>query len=151
VGRRLILETTFLVDLEREIRRGAAGAAFRWLEGHRADELYLTFTVAGELACGSSLSERERWQAFVAPFRILPATPDVSWEYGKTFRYLADNGRLIGANDLWIAATALANEMPVVTRNAEHYRRVPGLTVVDYEVETDRDSPLTPPPASSPR
>ena len=128
----MILETTFLIDLERERRRGAEGAAVRWLESHGEDELYLTFTVAGELACGSSLAERERWQAFVAPFRVLPATPDVCWEYGKAFRYLHDNGRLIGANDLWIAATAIANDMALVTRNPEHYRRVPGLTVLEY-------------------
>ena len=79
MGHGLILETTFLIDLERDLRRGAQGAAIRWLEGHVEDELYLTFTVVGELACGASLAERERWQAFIAPFRVLPATPDVCW------------------------------------------------------------------------
>lgn len=132
MGRGLILETTFLVDLERELRRGEQGAAMNWLEGHASDELYLTFTVAGELACGMSLSARDRWEAFLAPFRVLPSTPDVCWEYAKAFRYLKDNGRLIGANDLWIAATALASDMAVVTKNMEHYRRVPGLSVVEY-------------------
>jgi predicted nucleic acid-binding protein len=39
---------------------------------------------------------------------------------------------LIGSNDLWIAATALAYGMPVVTHNVEHYRRVPGLEVMAY-------------------
>lgn len=63
----------------------------------------------------------------LAPFHILPATPDVCWEYGRAYRYLQENGRLIGGNDLWIAATALANRMPVVTKNVEHYKRVPGL------------------------
>jgi predicted nucleic acid-binding protein len=38
----------------------------------------------------------------------------------------------IGANDLWIAAAALAYGMPVVTRNLEHYRRVPDLQVEAY-------------------
>jgi tRNA(fMet)-specific endonuclease VapC len=61
-----------------------------------------------------------------------PSTPDVCWEYGKAHRYLSDNGRLIGTNDLWIAATALSSDMGVVTRNTEHYRRVPGLTVIEY-------------------
>jgi tRNA(fMet)-specific endonuclease VapC len=132
VGRGLILETTFLIDLERELHRKEKGAAVGWLERHADEELYLTFTVAGELACGAGLSARDRWEALLAPFRVLLSTPDVCWEYGKAFRYLKDNDRLIGTNDLWIAATALANDMAVVTRNAEHFRRVPGLTVVEY-------------------
>ena len=41
-------------------------------------------------------------------------------------------GLLIDANDLWIAATALAFEMPVVTRNERHFARVPGLDVIGY-------------------
>jgi predicted nucleic acid-binding protein len=39
---------------------------------------------------------------------------------------------LIGANDLWIAATGLAYRMPIVTRNVELYRRVPNLQVITY-------------------
>lgn len=62
----------------------------------------------------------------------LALTPDVAWEYGKAFRYLRGDGRLIGANDLWIAAAGLAYGMGVITRNVERYRRVPGLEVVSY-------------------
>lgn len=131
MGRSLILETTFLIDLEREHHR-SAGHAVAFLEANEGARLYLPFVVAGELAAGVSLSSRTRWESFLAPFFVLPSTPDVSWEYGRAFRYLKDNGRLIGGNDLWIAATALAYGMPVVTRNVEHYRRVPGLEVEEY-------------------
>lgn len=132
MGRALILETSFLIDLEREHHRGAPGPAIAFLEAHEDARLYLPFIVAGELAAGTSLADRARWEAFLAPFYVLASTADVSWEYGRAYRYLQDNGRLIGGNDLWIAATALAYRMPVVTRNVEHYRRVPGLEVEAY-------------------
>lgn len=132
MGARLILETTFLVDLERERRRGVDGPAQEALARLTSDRLFVTFTVAGELAAGASLSDRAAWQSFLAPFHVLPCTPDVCWEYGKVFRHLQQNGLPIGTNDLWIAATGLAHGMPVVTANAEHYRRVPGLEVVGY-------------------
>lgn len=132
MGRPLILETTFLVDLEREHQRGRPGRAVTFLEDHSDARLYLTFTIAGELAAGTSLSDRSRWETFLGPFYVLPSTADVSWEYGRAWQYLRDNGRLIGSNDLWIAATALAYRMPVVTRNVEHYRRVPGVEVQEY-------------------
>ncbi len=131
MGEPLILETTFLIDLEREAGRGR-GAAQSLLELHGENLLYITPTIAGELAAGSSIQDRERWAAFISPFIVLPLTDDVAWHYGQTYRYLRVNGLLIGANDLWIAATGIAYGMPVVTRNVSHFRRVPGLDVLSY-------------------
>ena len=132
MGRPLILETTFLIDLEREHHRGKPGAAVDFLEANDDARLYLPFVVAGELAAGISMREKPRWEGFLGPFYVLPSTREVSWHYGRAYRHLHDNGRLIGANDLWIGATGLAYHMPVVTRNLEHFRRVPGLEVETY-------------------
>ena len=132
MGQALILETTFLVDLERELNHGKDGPAQNFLEDHGQDRLYITPTIAGELAAGISLAGRAEWEAFVHPFKILPANEEVAWQYGQLYRYLRDNGMLIGANDLWIASAGVAYAMPVVTRNQRHYRRIPGLTVADY-------------------
>jgi predicted nucleic acid-binding protein len=128
----LILETTFLIDLERELNVSSPGAAQQFLGEHESVSLFTTFTVAGEMAVGFSVDARTRWERYVDPFRILPCTTDVCWRYGQTFRYLQANGLLIGANDLWIAATALAFQKPVVTKNERHYGRVPGLRVLTY-------------------
>jgi predicted nucleic acid-binding protein len=132
VGEALILETSFLIDLEREHAKGAPGRAVSFLEAHEDARLYLTFTVAGELAAGVSLSERKAWEEFLGPFYALPSNADVCWEYGRAYRYLQANGRLIGTNDLWIAATAIAYRMPLVTANAKQFERVPGLEVRKY-------------------
>lgn len=132
MGRALVLETTFLVDLEREHRHGTPTGAVDFLERMDGARLYLPAIVAGELAAGASMSNRGRWEAFLSPFFLLPVTPDVAWEFGRAARYLRGMGQLIGTNDLWIAATALANRMPVVTRNVEHFRRVPHLDVESY-------------------
>jgi tRNA(fMet)-specific endonuclease VapC len=138
VGRSLILDTSFLIDFERENNRGRSGPAIVFLEANEDARLYITFTIAGELAAGLSLADRGRWEEFLAPFHILALNAEVSWEYGRACRYLQENGRLIGANDLWIAATALAHGMPILTRNVEHFRRVPGLQVENYQ-QADRD------------
>jgi predicted nucleic acid-binding protein len=132
VDRSLILETTFLIDLEREHNRGVAGGAVAYLEANPSASLYLPFVVPGELAAGVSLANRKQWEAFLAPFYLLPHTPDVSWEFGRTYRHLRGTGKSIGTNDLWIAATALAYQMPIVTRNAEHFARVPHLEIETY-------------------
>ena len=128
----LILETRFLVDLERELIADAPGPAQLFLEAHQAQKLHITFTIAGELAAGPRMNERSTWDEWVSPFEVIPCTPEVSWRHGRLDRYLRENGLLIAANDLWIAATALAFEIPVVTRDEKHFARVPGLNVIGY-------------------
>lgn len=128
-----LLDTTFVIDLERELRRQDPGPAHGFLTTQGAAPLYLSFTVAGELAAGESLAEKGRWKTLVGHFRILESSPEVSWRYGALYRYLKTNGLLIGGNDLWIAATALAHDLPLVTRNEGHFRRIPDLAVVTYD------------------
>lgn len=132
MGRALILESAFLRDLERTHRRGVPGGALEFLEANQDARLYLPFVVAGEIASGISMRDRARWEAFLAPYYVLPVTPEVSWQYGRAFRHLRDNRIPIDRSELWIAATGLAYEMPVVTRNVEHFKRVPGLEVESY-------------------
>jgi predicted nucleic acid-binding protein len=132
MGEALILETTFLIDLEREQRRARPGRALDFLEANHDARYYVTFTTAGELAAGLTMADRDVWEAFLGPLFLLASTPGVSWEYGRAYRHLQKNRQLIGANDLWIAATALAYGMPVVTDNIAHYERVPGLDVRSY-------------------
>lgn len=128
----LILETTFLVDLEREALRGEEGSAFSFLSERADARLCITLVTAGELACGPRLGARKRWDALVGRFEILEPGVDGAWRYGQMWRYLRDNGLLIGTNDLWIAATALVHGLPLVTRNDAEFRRVPELEVLAY-------------------
>jgi tRNA(fMet)-specific endonuclease VapC len=128
----LILDTNFIITAEREARRGEAGRVDRFLASHPQESLFITFTVAGELACGQSASQRLDWEKLCRPFSVLPWTKEVSWQYGEIYRSLASAGQLIGTNDLWIAATALVNGMGVVTSNLQEFERVPGLSVIGY-------------------
>ena len=43
----LILETTFLIDLERELGRGGDGSAQRFLKSHATCRLFITPTISG--------------------------------------------------------------------------------------------------------
>lgn len=128
----MILETTFLIDLERESLRSEPGPAHRFLAAHPREHLYITPTIAGELASGPRVDDRHRWQDFTSGFRVLAIDQNVCWEYGRAYRFLSKNGLLIGTNDLWIAATALAHHQPLVTRNRRHYQRVPELELLEY-------------------
>lgn len=128
----MILETTFLVDLEREARRGESGPAFGFLDGIPQTRLSITLVSAGEMAAGLDGRDRTAWDRLFQRFDVVAPDREVAWRYGRLYRTLQEKGTPIGANDLWIAATALAHEMPLVTRNTAEFGRVPELKVVGY-------------------
>ena len=128
----LILDTSFVVTAEREARRGVRGRADTFLTRRLGEAFFITFTVAGELACGESASARRDWERLCQSYPVLPWTMEISWHYGELYRTLSAGGHLIGTNDLWIAATALACGHGIVTGNLDEFRRVPGLVVETF-------------------
>jgi tRNA(fMet)-specific endonuclease VapC len=128
----LILDTSFIVAAERDAGRKIAGPAAKFLTAHPDERFFITFTVAGELACGHSASALDDWKRLCRPYAVIPWHRQISWQYGLTYRQLQKSGRLIGANDLWIAATAIVHQMAVVTNNVQDFRRVKGLSVVSF-------------------
>jgi predicted nucleic acid-binding protein len=128
----LILDTNFIIVAEREAKRGITTTIDRFFASRTKETFYITFTVAGELACGQSASPKRDWERLCRPYPILPWSGDVSWQYGEIYRTLAAKGHLIGTNDMWIAATALVHDMGVVTNNVDEFSRVPWLAVVSY-------------------
>ena len=126
----MIIDTNVLIWLERETRRGESGRATAFFESLTETRLCITPTIAGEIASGVSMNGRETWEKFLLPFELLSIGADAAWHYGCQFRALASGSQLIGGNDLWIAATALAHQLPVATGNTDEFRRVEGLSVV---------------------
>lgn len=63
---------------------------------------------------------------------ILPVEERVVRAWAAMRAYLAASGRGVNVNDLWIAATAAAHELPVVTQDRDYdaLSGVMGLTVI---------------------
>ncbi len=71
---------------------------------------------------------------FGSRFPSLPFDDRVARRYGKIRARLAKQGRLIGPNDLMIAAIAIANELTLVTHNTGEFSRVKNLRIEDWEL-----------------
>lgn len=69
---------------------------------------------------------------FLQPFEVVPADADVARHYALLRAGLETRGEIIGPNDLWIAATALAWGATLVTGNTREFRRVPRLHVENW-------------------
>ena len=68
----------------------------------------------------------------VAGAAILPVEARVARGWAAMRAYLAASGRGVGANDLWIAAHALAAGLILVTNNEKEFRRVRRLKVQNW-------------------
>ena len=62
----------------------------------------------------------------------LPIDEAVSRAWAQMRAYVQASGRKVGVNDMWIAATAAANEIPVLTQDGDFdaLNGVAGLTVI---------------------
>ena len=126
------IDTSLLIDLQRSPRNAQRKRAYSWLEAHSSTVLKIPAVVLGEFSAGFTNSDDEQLVSLRQRHEILEIGPLEAGCYGRIYREMKRLGTLIGGNDLWIAATALVADLPLVTRNVEHFGRVEGLTIEPY-------------------
>lgn len=101
--------------------------------------LCLSSIVLGELAFGAEKSayaerNRARLTELAQRLPLVGIDADTAQHYARTRAHLERQGLPIGANDLWIAAQALALDATLVTDNQREFQRVPGLKLDNWLV-----------------
>lgn len=127
----LVLDTCILIHAE---RHGALD--FSPWASH--GDAFISAITVSELLVGvhraDSDARRARRSAFVeAILAQLPAldfTTETARVHAGLFATLSQQGQMIGAHDLIIAATALLHDCVVLTTNAAEFAQVPGLDVL---------------------
>ena len=127
----LLFDTCFLIDLEREMRRGA-GPAHAFLVDNATSHPWVSWTVVGEFAEGFGDIRDRACAAMLSRFDVVAMDEATAGHYARITGTLRRKRQIIGTNDLWIAAAALASGFSLVTNNAAHFSRVAGLKVVGY-------------------
>lgn len=126
-----LLDANIVSDLIRHPQGHAARRARA-----AADALCLSVIVAAELryGCAKKGSARltERVEAVLAEIPVLPWAQPADVAYGMLRAGLEAEGRLIGGNDLLIAAHALALDATLVTANKGDFSRIRGLVVENW-------------------
>jgi tRNA(fMet)-specific endonuclease VapC len=125
----LLLDTTFLVDAERE------HADLDGVLDDEDDVAVAAITVA-ELLVGvelASASHRDKREAFVedlmSSLPVIPYDLSIAQEHAKLLAAVKRAGRPRGAHDLMIAATARATKRAVVTADPSAFDDLPGVEV----------------------
>ena len=98
----------------------------------------LCSVVKAELLWGAYKSQNrvdttQRLADFFSEFESLAFDDSAAEAYGRIRGELEKRGTPIGANDLLIAAIAIANNATLVTNNTREFSRVPGLHWESWE------------------
>lgn len=127
----VLIDTDMLVDLERGVANPEVESAIG------GEDRAISVITVSELLHGvhrASGAQRAQRSAFVEHLlngmQAIEITEQIARVHADTWAQLAVEGQLIGAHDLWIAATALAHGMGLATGNAGEFERVPGLRVI---------------------
>jgi len=132
------LDTSFLVDLLREQRRNRFGPASEYLETLPEGEVLVASVhvvcelMAGAHAAGPPPGDAARISRLCDALAISYPDGRFAGVYGRLLAGLRAAGVSVDTMDLLIATAAVLEEAPLVTGNARHFAKVPGLRVVGY-------------------
>ena len=111
-----VLDTNFLIARWRE---GEGGPASVWLIANANLILGIPWIVKAEFLRGAEIAghDRQAIRDFLKRFPTVWPDEDTLEIYASLYSTLKKRNELIGPNDLWIAASALQNSVPLVSKN----------------------------------
>ena len=128
----LMIDTCIFISAEKENKSLNFN---QWLEYGNA---CISAITASELLVGVYRADNEKKkvrrsafvEAILSGLPILNFTLETARIHAEISTYLIKQGRVIGAHDLLIAATALSHGCALLTHNQNEFKRVPGLRIL---------------------
>ena len=128
----VLIDTNIIIDFERQV------SSFEQHIRKRKNELfYISVISASELLHGVYRAVtpqiKARRLAFVEAvldqFPILEIDLTCARIHAQLWSHLAAKGKMVGLHDSWIAASCLAHNLVLITKNHKEFKRIPGLRV----------------------
>ena len=100
-------------------------------------QLVMSAITFGELYYGASKSNQRakalaQLEELIQDIPVEDLNPRAAQAYGEIRATLEMEGRLIGNNDLWIGAHAVALDLTLATNNEREFQRIAGLSVENW-------------------
>lgn len=126
-----LLDANFLISRWRD---GEKSAAARWLKANPDIVVGLPWIVKAEFLRGAAVAGHDPHQvhAFLDRFPVTWPDDQTLDLYAVQFAKLRAINALPGPHDLWIAASALQHQVPLVTRNTAQFEKIEGLRLESY-------------------
>ena len=133
------LDSTIFVDLlgragkaTKARAQAAMDRAFDPQHPHVTTRFNLAEMLSGVEGSTDPVAERQRVDFLMEDLPLLEFDDAATLQFAKLDSYLRRIGRPKGNMDLLIAAVAMANGEPLLTRNPRDFTDIPGLVVIPY-------------------
>ena len=132
----ILIDSSILIHFE---RLGTDISAY--VKGREGEDAFLSVISASELLHGVHRAADRKIKAtrlafvegVLAAIPVLPVDLAVARSHAQLWADLAQQGKMIGVHDSWLAATCLAYGLRLATSNVREFKRVPGLDVEKWE------------------
>ena len=122
-----VVDTCLFIEYFRTKDKAKTWLARQIREGER---IGLSSVVLFEILSGADVPQREFWKGFLRRAVRLPLDERTVEIAADIFRKLRQNNIRLESCDLFIAATAIANDLPVATLNRKHFEQIDGLNLI---------------------
>ncbi|MFB6185389.1 MAG: type II toxin-antitoxin system VapC family toxin [Halobacteriaceae archaeon] len=132
-----LLDTSVIVDIDR------GGVQRRVTQLDKEDKHAISVVTITELRLGvnkryevgSSTYDQaiEDLDRLLGRFKVLPIERSIGTEAANIISNLQTDGSMLNdLHDIYIAATARSEHLPVLTANVDHFERIDNITVIDW-------------------
>jgi tRNA(fMet)-specific endonuclease VapC len=121
------------------VMRRSNAAVLKRLQEVRVSDVCISVITKSELLFGVEVSPRRQQdemalKAFLTYVEVLDFPDEAALHYAKIRADLKTRGRMIGANDLFIAAHARSLGLTLVTNNTHEFARVQDLVLDNWTI-----------------
>jgi predicted nucleic acid-binding protein len=124
----VLVDTSILIDLFRKTDKANSALVSLVRQGY----IYCISAITEfEIYTGTTSAQVDFWNDFLEKTNILAFDQTVAKVAVDLNKGLKRKRKLIDLADLFIAATAISNNLPFATLNKKHFDRIDGLTIIE--------------------
>lgn len=124
----ILVDTSILIDLFRKTEKSNSTLISLVRQGYN---YCISAVTEYEIYRGASMGQLDFWDAFLVKTKVLPFDKKVARVAVDLHKQLKTDRKLIDTADLFIAATAISNNIPMATLNKKHFDRITPLSLVN--------------------
>jgi predicted nucleic acid-binding protein len=124
----VLVDTSILIDYFRKTEKSNTALVKLFRQGY---DFSISAITEYEIYSGANASQLNFWNDILNNISVIPFDQSAVKAAVQINQVLKQKSKQIDIADLFIAATAISNNLPIATLNLKHFKRVDQLTIIE--------------------